>query len=100
MKPMGPKPQGPKPPDTGILCPSSLISEHVSKSKKTPENVIEGQVSLDSFTLELDPDSDDNADDNKHNKDVTMIDSIPLSLCSDKSQLKMKRDNRDLFNIN
>ena len=63
------------------------LSEHVSKAQAD----IESEVSLDSFTLALDPDDSDEASDEALTK--TDKDQSDINLCfADKSSLLIKRN--------
>ena len=57
---------------------------------------VESQVSFDSFTLALEPDSDDTNDDIVDKKDAKM-DNSDIKLCNtDQSSLKMRRNPKDM----
>ena len=73
-----------------------LFSEHVSRTfskqdNSTKDKDTESQVSFDSFSLVLDPESDCESEDFKDATEVAKTENFDL--CSENSTLKTKRDN-------
>ena len=68
-----------------------FLVEHVTRPKASSSlGNIDSQVSLDSFTLVLDPDESDENCDNAE-EDVNMCDNN-ISLCDERSVFKLKRN--------
>jgi len=90
VTPSSPSPD-PNHPDYPEFFEDKLYLDHVTRPQDSLGN-IENQVSLDSFTLVLDPDeeSDENCD-NTVEEDVNMCDTN-ITLCDQRSVLKLKRN--------